>query len=41
LLIGDAAKGDLLAAIPAVAIGWLRGQTNPPLDIPRYRAAPE
>ena len=40
LLICDAAKGNLLAAIPALEIGWLRGQTKPPLDVLRYRAAP-
>jgi predicted nucleic acid-binding protein len=37
LIIRDPARGDLLAAIPDVAIAWLRGETIPPVNITDYR----
>lgn len=33
LLIQDPLRGDLLVAAPNLAVGWLRSQTVPPVDI--------
>lgn len=33
LLLQDPLRGDLLVAAPDLAVGWLRGQTVPPVGI--------